>query len=278
MSTITALRKGLTPKKIQEMLYTDFVALVNQWNVLPGSYVTLSQWSQYANINQNSRVLSVACTTGFTLRELATLTKCSGIGIDISEASAEMANINKATYAPDLNLEYFYQDAYHYKPTEKFTHIEVGAALKFFPDVEKITKKITSWLVDGGYLLVCPYYISKPVPQELVERAKEVFGITITTENYKDVMSVYKGFEIMYEDRKDIIQESEAEMHWYTESTIKRACEMHNIQDEALRNALYERLYAIKKMANDLRPYQAYTTLVLRYRKSIYPNRYVELF
>jgi hypothetical protein len=41
---------------------------------------------------------------------------------------------------------------------------------------------------------------------------------------------------------------------------------------------MYDRLYEIKKMSNDLRPYQMYSVLVLRYRKAVYPNRFVELF
>lgn len=112
----------------------------------------------------------------------------------------------------------------------------------------------------------------------MVKRARKVFGITITTEPYKEITGLYRGFEIIFEEKNSIFQETEEELNYYCESTIKRACEIREIKDEQLYKALHGRLYEIKKMSNDLRPYQSYTVLVLRYRQSVYPNRFVELF
>ncbi|MEI7463409.1 MAG: hypothetical protein WCK03_03370 [Candidatus Taylorbacteria bacterium] len=48
---------SITPEYIKGLSYTDFVGLINQWNVLPGSHVTLSKWAYFSGLNKNSRLL-----------------------------------------------------------------------------------------------------------------------------------------------------------------------------------------------------------------------------
>ena len=268
----------ITPEFIKRLSYTDFVGFVNQWNVLPGSYSTLSKWAVYSQMNKHSRLLEVACTTGFSSRELATLTGCSGEGFDLSNSSVEMANYNKKRYAPEINFPYQVADGYHYKPRGRFTHIAVGASLKFFPDPEKMVSKCISLLEDGGYILAAPFYVVRTIPSNLIKRAQKVFGITPTNVFYKEIMQLYNKFEIVYEDRNELIQETKDELEYYCRSTIDRACEIRNIKNKKVYKAMFERLFEVKEMSNDLRPYQRYSVLVLRFRKSVYPSRFVELF
>ncbi len=261
------------------MSYTDFVGFVNQWNVLPGAYTTLSKWRVFAQINAGSRVLEIASTSGFSLREISLMSGCSGLGLDISASSINAANHNKEVYAPDAQIQYIVANGDTYENTEEFSHVIAGAALKFFPNPEITVQRITErYLLEGGYLLVCPFYAVKEIPEELIERARNIFGITITTTGYKETMSLYKNFEIVYEDRSSIIEETIDELTHYCNSTIERACAVRDIEDAEVKKAMFKRLMEIRVMSNVLRPYQNYSTLVLRYRKAVYPNRYVELF
>src|SRR3989344_8129117 len=111
------------------MPYTDFVGFINQWNVLPGAINTLSKWRVFSNLNENSKILEIACTTGFSSRELAIISKCSGKAFDISEKSIESAIQNKKIYSPNIKIDYFVKDGYKFKTEEKFTHIILGASL-----------------------------------------------------------------------------------------------------------------------------------------------------
>lgn len=265
-------------KKILDMNYPDFVGYINQWNVLPGAFVTLSKWAKFSYMNKESSLLQIACTTGFQARELAILTGCRAKGIDLSHESIEMAKYNKEHYAPNANLEYFQGDALKFGTKEKFSHVVIGAGAQFFPNPVEAIKKCTSFLDDNGYLLASPFYITNPIPQDLLDRGQKVFGIHPTSIGYKDIMDMYKDLEIIYEDRNLIYQETEAELKRYCESTIKRACEIKGITSDETYSIMYDRLYKVKEMSNLLRPYQNYAVLVLRYRKSVYPNRYVELF
>lgn len=270
--------KSVTVEDIKKMSYTDFVGFINQWNVLPGSFNTLSKWKVFSNLNENSKILEIACTTGFSSRELAIISGCYGKAFDISEKSVKAAIENKNKYAPNIKIDYFVEDGYKFRCEEKFTHIIIGASLKFFPNPEEILKICLDHLVDGGYVLVSPFFIKSPIPESLISEFEKVFGIRPTVESYKDIMKLYKGLEILYEEKNDLIEETTEELEHYCKSTIERICKEKGIDDEKLFNAMYERLMEIKIMSNKLRPYQRYSVLVLRYRKNIYPNRYVELF
>ncbi len=275
----TSMEKDqLTSDDIRQISYTDFVGLINQWNVLPGSHTTLSRWRVFSQLDKSSRLLEIACTTGFSSRELALQSGCSGIGIDISEKSVEAANHNREIYAPHVDVAYHVADAYGYRSEKKFTHIVLGAALGFFPDPRKMLEHCTELLEDGGYVLASPFYTTSNIPTELIDRARKVFDITPTTNSYKEVMKDYKGFEIIYENRDVLVRETEEELAHYCESTVDRAVAVLGIADPGIKKCIYDRLYEIKKMSNDLRPYQRYSVLVLRYRSAVYPNRYVELF
>ncbi|MBU1088534.1 class I SAM-dependent methyltransferase, partial [Patescibacteria group bacterium] len=176
------MKRILTVKEIERLCYTDFVGYINQWNVLPGSYSTLSKWKVFSNLHSNSYLLEVACTTGFSSRELAVLSGCSGIGIDISKSSIKAAKDNIMRYASKAKIKYLFQDAHIYKPKEKFSHIVVGASLKFFSNPQKMFNLCVSWLDDGGYLLASPFFVTKKIPDSLVKDFKKIFNITPTQE------------------------------------------------------------------------------------------------
>lgn len=271
-------KESVTPEYVRSLSYTDFVGLINQWNVLPGSFVTLSKWAKFSDLNPQSNLLEVACTTGFSSRELATLSGCSGEGFDLSEKSVAMANYNKEKYAPDIRFSYKVADGYGFEAERPFTHIVVGASLGFFPDPQRMLTKCIDMLDDGGYILAAPFYVVEPIPETLVKRAEKVFEITPTQVPYKEIMKLYNKLEILFEEHNALIEETDEELHYYCKSTVDRACKMLGVDDEETYNAIYDRLFDVKKMSNDLRRYQRYVVLVLRYRKSVYPNRFVELF
>ncbi|MDK2907882.1 MAG: hypothetical protein PWQ87_340 [Candidatus Woesearchaeota archaeon] len=270
--------QNITVEYIESMSYTDFVGFINQWNVLPGAFNTLSKWKVFSNLNEDSKILEIACTTGFSSRELAILSGCTGKAFDISKRSVEAAIENKKKYAPNIKIDYFVEDGYKFKSNERFTHIIIGASLKFFSRPEEMLKICLEHLEDGGFILASPFYIKSPIPESLIAEFKKVFGITPTRESYKDIMKMYKGLEVIYEERNDLIEETKEELEHYCHSTIKKVCKERKINSKELCDAMFKRLMNIKMMSNKLRPYQGYSVLVLRYRKNIYPDRYVELF
>jgi ubiquinone/menaquinone biosynthesis C-methylase UbiE len=269
----------MTVEEINKLSYTDFVGLVNQWNVPPGAYSTINQWAIFGKVEPNSNILELACTTGFSIRELSLLTKCKGIGIDISEASVNQAIQNKNLYAVDSDIQYQTIDAHLYKPEGSFTHLVIGAALRFFPNPQQILERYINFLESTGYILSAEFYTNELIPDNLINEAKTVFDIYPTNISYKKVMAVYKNLELIYENKCLLEQETVEELNYYCKCTIDRLTSVKpEFTNPDLYKATYERLYKIKDMSNKLRPYQRYSVLVHRYRSNLYPARYVELF
>ncbi len=206
------------------------------------------------------------------------MTGCSGLGFDLSEASIQAANLNKKIYAPKIKFDYIKSDGYKFESKGKFTHIIFGAALRFFPNPQRMLTRSFNFIEDMGYILSSEFYAVKKIPDSLIKQAEKTFDFTPTQISYKEVMKTYHGLEIIYEDKNTLTQEAEEEMHHYCRSTIDRAVKMINISNQDLYETIYNRLYRIKEVSNLLRPYQNYNVLITRYRKSIYPDRYIELF
>jgi len=269
---------NFTEKSINEMSYTSFIALINQTNVPPGAYSTLTKWRINSGMNADSRVFEAACSTGFSLLNLVKNSNSQGVGVDISAPSIEAAKKMASKMQLDNRTSFDYADATTYQAKEKFSHIVVGAALGFFSNPSQMMKNIFTMVDECAYVLASPFYAFKEVPTKVIEESQRILGITPTTQNYKEIMQVYHGFDVEYEDRLDSIPETDDEIKHYCESTIARACQELNISDNYSYMILYERLKEIKQICNKLREYQKYSVLVLKYNREHYPNRYVEIF
>lgn len=263
---------------IKEMSYTQFVAFVNQWNVPPGSLSTVNEWSIFGHVKKESRILEVACTTGFSGRELARITGCSVTGVDICAASIDAAKQDSSIYGEDLNLQYIHTDACNYNSPHNFSHIVLGASLGFFDNPTQMLGRLKNFFGDLGYVLASPYYGTGNIPQDLISECQRVIGITPTSTHYDSIRSIYQNFEVAYESRKTIVLETPDQMRKYTEDTVQNCCRIKNITSDAVYQVLFDRLYEIKHISNELHKYQAYSVLVLRYLRKVYPNRFTELF
>lgn len=273
------MHQPLTSLQFSDLAYTDFVGYVNQTNVPPGAYSTINQWAVFSRLSPESRILEVACTSGFSIRELVRFSGVSGVGFDLSHKAVKAAQNNASTLGSRSDRLAFVQaDGYQFESAERFSHVVVGAALGFFPDQEKMLQKITSHMNDRAYLLASPFYCVREMPSDIVEAARKVLGITPTLKPYKDVLRVFKGLDVLYENRCAIECETAEEIEHYCQSTIERFAKEKSVADERALEVAFARLKQIRDVTNALRPYQGYSVMVLGFDRATYPARYVELF
>lgn len=255
--------------------YTEFVAKVNQTNVMPGAYSTLNQWINFSNITRESHVLEVASTTGFSSREIAKQTGCKSHGIDICSLSVERANRNadeekvasRVTYSVDNVLEI---------DSGEYTHVIIGAALGFFPDPKVAMDRIASVLTKDGYILACCFYVNgTPMPEDVIKQREDMFGISNPPQTYQESRADFEGFKHVYYNHYDLHSEDEESIANYVKNTVKRYSEQQGDQREDVLMEIYNRLLDIKVFSNKLRKYYGYTVDV--YQKNEQP-RYVEQF
>ncbi|MFJ1706848.1 class I SAM-dependent methyltransferase [Kitasatospora sp. NPDC088346] len=258
--------------------YPDFVAMINQTNVMPGAHATVNTWALHSRIDRDSHVLDVACTTGFTSRELARLTGCTATGFDLNQDSVALASYNHRTLDPALRLTYCQADGTTFQPDRTFTHIAVGAALGFFPDPPAIAKRLLGFLDHSGYLLAAPFWAPDPLPEHAAAVRRDVFGITSPMETREQALALFAGLDVLHQADHQLTPEPDDAIEHYCASTIDRACAQAGIRDPAVRNAMTDRLRHVKQATNTLRHHQRYTVLVLRYDSRTYPARYVEQF
>lgn len=258
--------------------YPDFVAMINQTNVMPGAYATVNTWALHSRMDASSSVLDVACTTGFSSRELARLTGCRALGFDLSPDAVALAAFNHACAAPSLDLRYIQADGYEFEPAERFTHVVIGATLGFFSEPGAMAKRLVGFLHDGGYILASPFYCDHGLPEDVAALRRNVFGITGPMESWKDFMSYVPGLIVVREEHHRLRPETDLEIEHYCQSTVDRVCDQARITALDVRTAMLDRLRRVKLATNRLREHQRYAVLVLQLRRSEYPRRYVELF
>ncbi len=198
--------------------------------------------------------------------------------MDICAASVTRAKQNCQLENLENRLHFKCEDAVQFRSEKAFSHIIVGAALGFFPNPKLMIANMEKLFSDNGYLLASPFYVTKKVPDRLISEAKKIFGMTPTVKSRKQIMQLYRGFDVLFEDRLEPEPETEGELKHYCQSTIERVCQEKGITRDALYNVMYKRLYEIREMSNYLREYQEYSVLVLRYDRNTYPKRFVELF
>lgn len=268
-------------KDIEKLSYPDFVGLINQWNTPPGSYSTINKLAHFSYMNKNSYLLEVGCSTGFSSREFCTLVGCKGVGIDISKNSIKMANYNRKIYTPKTKVVYKAINGYDYTPKKLFSHIMVGGNLKFFGSPKRMMSLCIEMMKDGGLILATPYYEVRKTPKSIAKRINKNLGIPMSAFNnfsYKKVMNMYNKLEIIFEEKNSLIPETKEEIEYYAKSIISRACKINSISDPDIQHAMEKRLIKLRELINLTRLYQEYIILVLRYKKSVYPNRYAALF
>lgn len=268
----------MTVDEIKRMTYTQFVAYIDQWNAPPGALDTINQWSVFGHVCSKSNILEIGCSTGISGREIARMTGCSSIGIDICQTAIESAMLNAEIYGKGLNLKYICGDACEFTTDEKFSHIIVGASLGFFKEPQKMLNRICSFFADSGYLLASPYYSTCEIPNGLKKECQRVIGITEPSAHYNSIRNMYANFELAYEKRCTIVLETKEQIEKNTRDTIQRVCELRKIINEDVKKAMYDRFYEIKVIKNELHKYQAYSVLVLRYLKEVYPYHLLDLY
>lgn len=267
-----------TAEEVWSAAYPDFVAMVNQTNVMPGAFATLNTWAVHSRMDDRSTLLDVASTTGFTSRELARLTGCAATGFDLSADAVALARYNHLATAPKLRLQYTQADGTTFDPQRTFSHIAVGAALGFFPDPPTMVARLLRFLDDGGYLLASPFWCDHPLPDNVAAVRRDVFGISSPMETRAQARSLFRGLDVLYQADHTLAPETDEEIDHYCHSTVERVRTQAGIQEPSVRQAMLDRLATIKRATNQLREHQSYTVMVLRLDRSTYPRRFVELF
>ena len=207
--------KKYTAEQIKNMDYSSFVGLINERNRPSGGIKTVHTVAVNAFINKNKKVLEIGSNTGFTSVNLALLTGCEVVGIDINPESVKKATEYALKMGVQDKVKFICASASKL-PFEDNTFDMVWASnvTSFISDKNLAIEEYSRVLKVGGTLAVIPIYYRSKVPADIVKGVSEAIGTEIKEwdkQYWLDLflnlkishaeLDLYYNRDFLYEDR-----------------------------------------------------------------------------
>lgn len=254
-------------EKINDLSYPDFVGLMNQENTPPGGLDTIRSWIETSEIDSDSRIFDLACSTGFSSRKVAELCGCRSLGIDISEISISSGNTLAKINGLEHLLDYVVMDATKLNNLCGFTHVLGGCNFAFIQDREKALIEVEKVLIDKGFLCVSNFHYRKTPTKEILDNVERVLGWRPSEKWSLDYWFDFfsSKFELVSQEIKEIHPECEDSLRRRLEKTIFNESDIRFVSfSYEQRVAIFERLFFMRKVLNSQRGFQGYSVQVWR--------------
>jgi len=264
----------LTEDDVEQMSYTDFIALLDETNRCPGGKKTIRRIRELIHIDDETNILDVGSNTGFTSLELARITPAKISGIDISESCVGQAEKSLSEDIESVQSRVTFQVASSYSipfPDDNFDLIMAGGATGFMGDKSKAIHEYLRVLKPWGFLVISPLtYHTQPL-QKIVDDVSEIIGTTIKPMTMKDwvgtVVEVTKDFELYFNESHNLSPRLNKEIDEYVDYFLKK--DHIKILSETLKNAIKKRWLSILKVFNENHGYLGYSIIVFRKRQVV---------
>ncbi|TSC58968.1 MAG: hypothetical protein Greene041679_11 [Parcubacteria group bacterium Greene0416_79] len=261
----------LTENDIEQMSYTDFIALLDETNRCPGGKKTIRRIRELIHIDDKTNILDVGSNTGFTSLELARVTPANISGIDISESCVNQAKKSLSEDIESVRSKVTFQVASSYSipfPDDNFDLIMAGGATGFMDDKSKAIHEYLRVLKPWGFLVMSPLTYHTQPPQKIVDEVSEIIGTTIEPMTMKDwintVGEVTKDFELYFNESHKLSPRISKEIDEYVDYFLKK--DHVKILSETVKDAIKRRWMSILKVFNENHKYLGYSIIVFRKR------------
>jgi ubiquinone/menaquinone biosynthesis C-methylase UbiE len=184
---------ALTPQAIDGMSYNELIGLVKETNRPPGGSTAIMEVARQCFLNPGKTVLDIGTSTGITAIELAQLTGCKVVGIDINENSLAEATA-RAKQKGVSHLCTFHKDdatALSFKD-DYFDVVFCGNVTSLVSNREKALAEYARVLKPGGLLAAIPMYYIKEPSEQLVDDVCKAIRVNITPQYLQDWEKFFK--------------------------------------------------------------------------------------
>lgn len=261
----------LTETSIEQMSYTDFIALLDETNRCPGGKKTIRRIRELIHVDDKTNILDVGSNTGFTSLELARITHANISGIDVSESCVSQAkkSLSKDTKSVQSRVTFQVASAYSIPfPDDNFDLIMAGGATGFMDDKSKAIREYLRVLRPWGFLVMSPLTYHTQPPQQIVDDVSEIIGTTIkpmTTEDWVNMVDVAtKDFELYFNEPHKLSPRTSREIDEYMDYFLNKD-HIKNLP-EVVKGAIKKRWLSILKVFNENHKYLGYSIIVFRKR------------
>jgi len=261
----------LTENDIEQMSYTDFIALLDETNRCPGGKKTIRRIRELIYIDGKTNILDVGSNTGFTSLELARITPAKISGIDISESCVGQAKKSLSGDIESVQSRVTFQVASSYSipfPDDNFDLIMAGGATGFMDDKSKAIHEYLRVLKSWGFLVMVPLTYNTQPPQKIVDDVSEIIGTTIKPMTMKDwintVDEISEDFELYFNEPHKLFPKTSKEIDEYVDYFLKK--DHIKFLSETVKDAIKRRWLSILKVFNKNHRYLGYSIIVFRKR------------
>ncbi len=258
--------KKVKKEDIQKLSYTDFVSLICEENRPSGGKFTIREIAKNSFINENSKILEIGCTNGFSSLEINKLTNCNVIGIDINQNSVDNAKkrIKENGLNPKkISFEYGNAEELRFKDNE-FDLIICGNAMSFVSNKSKAINELKRVLKPNGFISIVPIWYKDNPDKKIISKVNAELGFEINCTFEKD-WSVYDKWdlELYYKKDYDFIKRSSKDIETYAKNLIYSK-EHLDIYSEEEKQIIIDRWIRTMKVFNDNLSMTKFSIILLR--------------
>ncbi len=170
----------LSAADIQTMSYPDFIGAMGLENTTLGGGFSVDYWISKSKMHKYSKVLEIACSTGFNLRKCTGKVQACGVGIDKSKLSVQCAIKKSMEEKTDRRIQFQVGDVEKLPfPLNYFNHVIAGMGFAFIDQKYKVLEEVCRVLKPQGYLLtVTSVYKTKP-EKAFLKKIKNTFDLKL---------------------------------------------------------------------------------------------------
>lgn len=251
---------------LMKISYTDFVSLIREENRPSGGKFTIREIAKNSFINENSKVLEIGCTNGFSSLEINKLTNCNVIGIDINQNSVDNANERILENGLDLSkisFEYGNAENLRFKDNE-FDLIICGNAMSFVSNKNKAIEELKRVLKPNGFISIVPiWYLDNP-DEKIISKVNEELGFKINC-TFESDWSLYDkwGLELYYKKNYSFIKRTSEEIKKYAVNLINSKQHL-DIYNESEKEIIKNRWIRTMSVFNDNLSMTNFSIILLR--------------
>ncbi|MEK9131851.1 MAG: class I SAM-dependent methyltransferase [Patescibacteria group bacterium] len=264
----------LTEDDIEQMSYTDFIALLDETNRCPGGKKTIRRIRELIHIDGKTNILDVGSNTGFTSLELARITPAKISGIDISESCVDQAKRSLSEDIENVRSRVTFQIASSYSipfPDDNFDLIMTGGATGFMDDKSRAIHEYLRVLKPWGFLVMSPLTYHTQAPQKIIDDVGEIIGTTIkpmTTQDWVNIVGeISKDFEFYFSEPYRLSPRTNEEVDAHVDYFLRK--DRIKILSETVRDAIKRRWWSTLKVFNENHKYLGYSIIVFRKRSVV---------
>jgi SAM-dependent methyltransferase len=247
------------------MSYPDFVAFIGQRNTPPGSLSTLESWVAGSAITATSRVLDVACSTGFSSRVATLATGCRARGFDVSWRAVREARREARLARVSSRLDYFVGDVTKIAlRSHQFTHALAGCCFGFFSDRERALDEVVRVIVPGGYLCTANFYMTGKPSRTLLREVEREVG-------FAPKPAGWERWRVLFErklalegiEHRQLPVLSDEQLVETVRASVLAGCRRRRVP-VALHEACVDRMTCTRRVLNRMRAHQAHSIEIWR--------------